>query len=92
MNKDIYKDQITYFKAKLGLLGLLLAAFLIGEFLVGWREYQLSRTQKAGEAELTIARQKFDELWQKLTLRTVPVELESEIRYGENIGKLEPFD
>lgn len=92
MNKDIYKDQIAYFKAKLGLLSLLLAAFLIGEFLVGWREYQLNRTQKAAEAELTITRQKFDELWQKLTQRTVPVELESEIRYGENIGKLEPFD
>lgn len=92
MNKDIYKDQIAYFKAKLGLLSLLLAAFLIGELLVGWREYQLNRTQKAAEAELTIARQKFDELWQKLTQRTVPVELENEIRYGENIGKLEPFD
>jgi len=92
MNKDIYKDQIAYLKARIGFLSLLLAAFLIGELIIGWREYRLSKQPAVKEAEMAIDRQKFSELWQELKQRTIPVELEGKVRYGENIGKLEPFD
>ena len=92
MSKNIFKDQISYYKARIGLLGLLAAAFLIGELIVGWREYRLSKQPVIQESEFMIEREKFSQVWEELKQRTIPVELEDKIRYGENIGKLEPFD
>ncbi len=93
MSEDKYQDQIAYFKARLMLVILLMAGVLVGEGLWVWQKYKVSQQGAAiGRTRFRLQRQKFDELWNDLKTKTVPVELEGEIRYGGEVGKLEPFE
>lgn len=93
MNKEKYKDQIAYYKNRVMLVVGLVVVLLLGELLMVWQWYQKGRRQvKLAGIRFNLKREKFDELWEDLTEKTVEVELEQEIRYGGDIGKLEPFE
>jgi len=93
MNKEKYKDQIAYYKNRVMLLVGLVVVLLVGELLMVWQWYQKGRKQvRLAGIRFNLKREEFDELWEDLTEKTVEVELEQEIRYGGDIGKLEPFE
>jgi len=92
MNKDIYKNQIKYFKTKLSLLIFMGVVFLVLEVVFFWQEYKISRQELEKKTGIRIEREKMDKLWKELNEKTVKVELDQEILYVENRGKLEPFE
>jgi len=93
MSEDKYQDQIAYFKARLMLVILLMAGVLVGESLWIWQRYRASQNNGViGRSRFKLQREEFDKLWGDLKAKTVPVELEEEIRYGGEVGKLEPFE
>ena len=87
-----FKAQITNQRAKLILVIGFLAVVLAGEALVVWNWYRQSKTPIASEERLMLKQTEFEKLWQQLKEKTVTVETGTEIRYGEEVGKLEPFD
>ncbi len=93
MNEDNLKHQIAYVKARLSLVTGLMVVFVMMIGLMVWREYSQEEKRVTNmKKEFVIEREKFKKLWSELIEKTNPVELEQEIRYGEDIGKLEPFE
>ena len=93
MNEDNLKHQIAYVKARLSLVIGLMVVFVVMMGLMAWREYKEGEKRAMNmKGEFVIEREKFKKLWSELIEKTNPVELEQEIRYGEDIGKLEPFE
>jgi hypothetical protein len=93
MNIINLKDKIIYYRTRLWLIVGLILALVIGEFLM-YRQWYLKSGDEMGlkPAGFSLERKEFDRLWKSLTEKTVEVELSQEIRYGEDIGKLEPFE
>jgi len=93
MNNTNFKDKIVYYKTRLWLIIGLTLALLIGEFLLYGQWYlKDEKEMNLTTSGFNLKREEFNKLWQSLTEKTVEVELDSKIRYGEDIGKLEPFE
>lgn len=93
MNETELKNQTKYAKARLGLMIGMTMAFVLIMALLIWREYSLMRKKIMNvSVGFKIERVEFEKLWLKLTEKTKPVEVTSKIRYGGDIGKLEPFE
>jgi len=93
MNSVNFKDKIVYYRTRLWLIIGLTLALLISEFLL-YGQWYLKNQKDMGlvTGGFSLKREEFNKLWQSLTEKTVEVELDSKIRYGEDIGKLEPFE
>lgn len=93
MNNEKYKDQIAYYKARVMLVIGLVVVLVIGEGLMVWQWYGKEK-KKIGAVKtgFSLERGEFDKLWKSLTEKTIEVELRQEIRYGGDVGKLEPFE
>jgi len=93
MNITDLKDKIVYYRTRLWLIIGLISALVIGQFLMYWQWYfKIGKEIVLKPASFNLERKEFDRLWKNLTEKTVEVELNQEIRYGEDIGKLEPFE
>jgi len=91
-NQQDQQEKITSYKTKLGLVISLIFIFLLAQSLIIFRWYKSNRIVQVQESSFKIQDSQFNQLWQQLQEKTVSVELNEKIRYGEDIGKLEPFN
>jgi len=91
-NHQDQQEKITSYKTKLGLVISLIFIFLLIQSLIIFRWYQFNKITQIKESSFKIQDSQFNNLWQQLQDKAESVELNEKIRYGEDIGKLEPFD
>jgi len=91
-NHKDQQEKIASYKTKLGLAISLIFIFLLIESLIIFRWYQSNKIIQIQEDSFKIQDSQFNNLWQQLQEKAASVELSEKIRYGEDIGKLEPFD
>ena len=85
--KEQYKDQIKIYKSRLVLtVGLTLMFVGLVVVILG-RWYQEGNKSQMEGGGVKLKTEGFNNLWGNLKKKTVPVELESEIRYGGEGGK-----
>lgn len=86
------EDKIAFYRLVLGLLIGFLVVFIVGGGIMMNRWYQKDRSLTIKEdKESGLLRVDFDQLVQQLEQRTLSLESKTEIMYGKDIGKLEPF-